>query len=144
MNQNINVYSVRYLLSTNVEFLSWSVLTLYNLQTAEEKRVGTFESNKRGFNYADGKGNGKYIGSYLASGRRLSGPFIGKAQKMMHKYAGQLVDILQAELAKDVVYQPSSWRDQLLEEKQEPLQLNMAQVEYNIPDLFLECRRDFY
>lgn len=138
MNPNINKYSVRFLLDTNVEFLSWAVLTLYNLQTAEEKQVGTFESNKKGFNYADGAGNGKYIGRWLASGKKLSGPFIAKAKRMMMKYAGQLVDILQEESARAaggyIIQHPSAWRDEL--EQKEVLQLNMGQVEYNIPDLF--------
>jgi len=138
MNLNTSKASVQWLLTNDVAFLEWAIAKLWSLQTTEEQRYGqTFVSNRQGFNFADGKGDGKYLGTWLASGKHLSGRFIEKGRNMMWKYAGQLSLILQAAERQAMIQaqDPSTWRDEVKEA--EPFQLNTGVVEHNIPDLFL-------
>jgi len=67
-----------------------AVVRLYNLQTLDERAAETTKhDNGVGFNSADA-GYGSYLAKWLKTGKRLNDKHLGRARRMVTKYARQL------------------------------------------------------
>ena len=95
---------IREKLMADVRWLERAVLAIDNRQTGEEQAQGaTTVLNGRGWNAFDAS-TGTYMANWIRQstrplGQRLSGAWIGKARRMLLKYAGQLARIAAANMA---------------------------------------------
>lgn len=94
------VEMIREKLNTDQTWLERGVLAIDARQTQDEQETEeTRHLNRRGWNSSDAR-FGSYLarfirGSYKPLGQRLSGDFVVKARRMMHKYAGQLLRVIE-------------------------------------------------
>jgi len=87
------IQELKKIMLDNIEVLENSILFLFEQQTADEQdSEDTIESNGVGFNSFDAK-IGTYFANWIKSGKHLSGVHLSKAQKMMPKYARQIVSL---------------------------------------------------
>jgi hypothetical protein len=90
-------------LQTNQLWLEAGILAIFNRQTPDERDTeATHYDNAQGFNGCDAR-IGSYLAKWIISQRALrkdpkylalSGKHLEKAQKIMMKYAGQLVKVV--------------------------------------------------
>ena len=88
-------------LVTDQKWLERGIIAIHARQTADEQDAGvTKYDNSMGWSGAD-SGFGSYLAKYIKNSRKpvgtiLSGKYIGMAQRLMKKYAGQLVLVANA------------------------------------------------
>ena len=81
---------IEYILSVNDRAVERALVTIYKLQTEDEKEEKTTKhSNGVGFTAADAA-VGTYYARYLMSGNRLTGDHLIKARTIALKYKRQL------------------------------------------------------
>jgi len=84
---------IKHMISTNPAWTEKAILALFNYQTAYEQNIeDTIEHNCVGFNAPDAR-RLTYYAKWIRSGKHLDGWHLSKAQTMVKKYAGQLVEI---------------------------------------------------
>lgn len=85
---------VKFNIATNQAWLERAIQVIYELQTADEKNAGeTKHYNNVGFNGADAR-TLSYYAQWINSGKHLSGKHLLKARRLMPKYAGQVLEII--------------------------------------------------
>jgi hypothetical protein len=85
---------VRHMLATNQAWVQKAIIRLYERQTADEQASDdTKYHNNKGFNSSDAR-RLSYYAKYILSGRNLSGKHLAKAHKMVPKYAGQILSLI--------------------------------------------------
>ena len=90
--------TVRELLLRNDRAVERGVMSIYAKQTEDEKSSEhTKHHNNVGFSGCHGH-MGSYYAKWLMSGRHLNGAHLVKARKMMLKYSGQLVKIIEGKI----------------------------------------------
>lgn len=91
---NYTTEVVRHHLQTSQAWVEKAIIKLFELQTADEQRAEiTKHVNGKGFNSCDSK-KLSYYAKWLHSGRHLTGPHLQKAHKIVPKYAGQIVHLI--------------------------------------------------
>lgn len=81
-------------LSSNQAWVEQAIIRLYEFQTSDEKAAQMAKyHNGKGFNGTDAK-RLSYYAKWLHSGKRLSGPHLQKAYKIVPKYAGQILSLI--------------------------------------------------
>jgi len=84
---------IKHMISTNPAWTEKAIIALYNYQTAYEQNIeNTVEHNSVGFNAPDAH-RLTYYAKWIRSGKHLTGHHLTKAQSMIKKYSGQLVEI---------------------------------------------------
>jgi len=90
MSKRDDLDYVRWLFTTNEKAVERAILTLYSLQTNDEKNDGTTKyRNGRGFSVADAP-MGIYLARWILSGRPLTGAFLDQGKVLVLKYVKQL------------------------------------------------------
>jgi hypothetical protein len=85
--------SIKDLLQRNDRAVERALLAIYNRQTGEERQSGrTVVHNGVGFSAFDAR-LGSYYGSWIKSGKNLTGIHLDKGRRLASKYVGQLVSI---------------------------------------------------
>jgi len=78
-----------------------AVVAIFHRQTADEQAAETTKHrNGRGF-AACHASRGSYYARWIMAGRRLSGPHIQHARRMMKHYAGQLLEVIHERLERE-------------------------------------------
>lgn len=94
MNTTLTKEAIATKLETNQVWLFRGIIAIFERQTSDEKSAeSTKEDNGIGFNGCDAK-FGSSLAKQLIAGRCLSVKQLSAAQKMMRKYAGQLLRIV--------------------------------------------------
>jgi len=84
---------IKYKIATDPKWTEKAILALFNYQTSYEQNIeDTVEHNCVGFNAPDAR-RLTYYAKWIRSGKHLDGWHLSKAQTMIKKYAGQLVEI---------------------------------------------------
>ncbi len=92
-NQSWTPDAIKSLLDRNPQAVERAVVAIYQRQTDDEReRDETRHDNGVGFS-AFHAHMGGYYARWVLSGRRLSGPHLDKARRMMQRYVGQLMEI---------------------------------------------------
>lgn len=90
------VEQVKFNIATDQKWLERAIQVIYLAQTADERQAGeTKHLNGVGFNGCDAKFL-SYCAKYLESNPHLTGTFLEKARKLMPKYAGQILKVIEA------------------------------------------------
>jgi hypothetical protein len=95
----LTVADIRQKLQTNQDWLERGILAIDARQTEDERQQDqTKHLNGRGWTYGDAR-RGSYYARWIRSGRRLNGRHVFIAQRMMRKYAGQLLRVAEEKAA---------------------------------------------
>jgi len=90
MSKRDDLDYARWLFTTNSKAVERAILTLYNLQTSDEKNENTTKyRNGCGFSVADAP-MGNYLARRILSGRPLSDTFLDQGKLLALKYVKQL------------------------------------------------------
>lgn len=90
------------LLVTNDAAVERAVIVLTDRQTLDERAAGqTRWQNGVGWNAYDAS-YGTYLARWIKGGRHLTGKHLDRARKMVRKYAGQLLEVIEAKSGKAV------------------------------------------
>lgn len=91
---NYTKEQVKFNIAADQKWLERAIQVIYLRQTIDERRTKeTKHVNGIGFNSADAKYL-SYLAQWLNEGKFLSGKHLVKARKMMPKYAGQILEII--------------------------------------------------
>lgn len=82
-------------LSKNPKWVERAIVKLFEFQTADEQKseIAMYHNNK-GFNSSDAK-RLSYYAKWINSGKHLTGNHLAKAQKVVPKYAKQILQLIQ-------------------------------------------------
>jgi hypothetical protein len=94
---------VRNKLATDRRRLERAILCIDSRQTDDERQSEqTKHLNGRGWTYADAR-SGSYMARWLRQGNHLDGRFLARAQRMMPKYAAQLIRAAEEKQVREAV-----------------------------------------
>ena len=89
------IEEIRIKLRTDQKWTERAILKLYERQTADEQQIErTKWMNGVGFNATDSRRLSRYA-EWLNSGKKLSGEHVQIAQRMVAKYAGQILEMIE-------------------------------------------------